>query len=85
MKPPVFRHAAPSAAAAFLIVYVPHRQLSLNRAPKSSTANEPIKAEPTILLSEAVPDLQGIWTEKWIVDMSDGRFAEKTVEIPFTD
>ena len=46
----------------------------------NNEAKEPVKEEPTIWLSEGVPDLQGIWSNKWIVDMADGRFAEKTVK-----
>ena len=48
-------------------------------------AREPIVEEPTIWLSTGVPDLQGIWSNGWIVDMADGRYAEKTVEVPFTE
>jgi len=35
-------------------------------------------------LPAGIPDLQGVWSNKWIVDMANGRFAEKTVEVPFT-
>ncbi len=48
-------------------------------------ARAPIQEEPTIWLKEGVPDLQGIWSNNWIVDMADGRYAEKTVDVPFTD
>lgn len=34
--------------------------------------------------SEGAPNLQGVWLSKWIVNMADGRFAEKTVDVPFT-
>jgi len=36
-------------------------------------------------LPVGVPDLQGLWLSKWIVDMANGRYAEKTVEVPFTE
>ncbi len=48
-------------------------------------AAAPIVEEPTIWLRDGVPDLRGIWNVPWIVDMADGRYAEKTVEVPFTD
>ena len=45
----------------------------------------PIVEGPTIWLREGVPDLRGVWNSGWIVDMADGRYAEKTVEVPFTE
>lgn len=45
----------------------------------------PIVEEPTIWLKDGVPDLRGVWNSGWIVDMADGRYAEKTVDVPFTD
>ena len=45
----------------------------------------PIVEGPTIWLKDGVPDLRGVWNSGWIVDMADGRYAEKTVEVPFTD
>jgi hypothetical protein len=41
-------------------------------------------AEPASYLPAGVPDLQGLWLSKWIVNMADGRFAEKSVDVPFT-
>jgi hypothetical protein len=32
-----------------------------------------------------MPDLRGIYTNRWIVNMADGRFVEKTVDVPFTE
>ena len=87
MKPPAFLHAALSVASALLIGYLASPPVFAQQSPKefNSPAKEPIKEEPTIWLSEGVPDIQSIWSNKWIVDMADGRFAEKTVEVPFTD
>jgi hypothetical protein len=48
-------------------------------------ARPPIVEEPTIWLKDGVPDLRGVWNSGWIVDMADGRYAEKTVDVPFTD
>ena len=45
----------------------------------------PIVEGPTIWLKDGVPDFRGVWNSGWIVDMADGRYAEKTVEVPFTD
>ena len=45
----------------------------------------PIVEGPTIWLREGVPDLRDVWNSGWIVDMADGRYAEKTVEVPFTE
>ena len=38
-----------------------------------------------VWLREGVPDFRGGWNSGWIVDMADGRRAEKTVEVPFTE
>lgn len=54
------------------------------RGGRGGANREPIKEEPTIWLRPGVPDLQGIWSNNWIVDMAAGRYAEKTVEVPFT-
>jgi hypothetical protein len=48
-------------------------------------AKAPIVEGPTFWLKEGVPDLRGVWNSGWIIDMADGRYAEKTVEVPFTE
>ncbi len=48
---------------------------------QSSTA----PAKSAAYLPPGVPDLQGVWLSKWIVNMADGRFAEKSVDVPFTE
>lgn len=55
------------------------------KAKGKGKAAAPIVEEPTIWLKDGVPDLRGIWNVAWIVDMADGRYAEKTVEVPFTE
>jgi hypothetical protein len=35
--------------------------------------------------ADGAPNLQGVWLSKWIRDMADGRFAEKDVDVPFTE
>ena len=84
-----FRHAVVAAAFTFVIVCVASgpapAQQGTGKGGFKNKAKEPIKEEPTIWLSEGVPDLQGIWNNNWIVDMADGRYAEKTVEVPFTE
>jgi hypothetical protein len=89
MKRISFRHAVLAAASTFVIVCVASgpapAQQGNGKGGFRSRPKEPIKEEPTIWLSEGVPDLQGIWNNNWIVDMADGRYAEKTVDVPFTD
>ena len=44
-----------------------------------------VKVDPDTGLPPGMPDLRGVWTNRWIVNMADGRFVEKTVEVPFTE
>jgi hypothetical protein len=44
-----------------------------------------VKVDPDTGLPPGMPDFRGVWTNRWIVDMADGRYVEKTVEVPFTD
>lgn len=45
----------------------------------------PIVEEPTMWIKEGVPDFRAVWNTAWIVNMADGRYAEKTVEVPLTE
>ena len=45
----------------------------------------PIVEEPTMWIRDGVPDFRGIWNSAWIVNMADGRYAEKTVDVPLTE
>ena len=44
-----------------------------------------VKVDPDTGLPPGMPDFRGVWTNRWIVNMADGRFVEKTVEVPFTE
>ena len=45
----------------------------------------PIVEEPPMWIREGVPDFRGVWNSGWIVNMADGRYAEKTVDVPLSD
>ena len=44
-----------------------------------------VKVDPDTGLPPRMPDFRGVWTNRWIVNMADGRFAERTVDVPFTE
>jgi hypothetical protein len=44
-----------------------------------------VRVDPDTGLPPGMPDFRGIWTNRWIVNMADGRYAERTVEVPFTE
>jgi hypothetical protein len=37
------------------------------------------------LAAHSHPDLTGVWTNRWIVNMADGRFGEKTIDVPLNE
>ena len=55
-------------------------------APVASPPGKPhVKVDPDTGLPPGMPDFRGIYTNRWIVNMADGRFVEKTVAVPFTE
>src|SRR5512135_1177739 len=44
-----------------------------------------VKVDPDTGLPPGMPDFRGVYTSRWIVNMADGRFVEKTVEVPLTE
>ncbi len=44
-----------------------------------------VNLDPGTGLPPGMPDFRGIYTNRWIVNMADGRFVEKTVDVPFTE
>jgi hypothetical protein len=55
-------------------------------APVATPSSKPlVKVDPDTGLPPGMPDFRGIYTNRWIVDMADGRFVEKTVVVPFTE
>ncbi len=51
--------------------------------PAATRARVPV--DPATGLPPGMPDFRGVYTNRWIVNMADGRFVEKTVEVPFTE
>jgi len=51
--------------------------------PAATRARVPV--DPATGLPPGMPDFRGVYTNRWIVNMADGRFVEKTVQVPFTE
>lgn len=77
------RRAKFAALTAFLLTAVAAPLMAQGRGGPGRNA-PPIGpvAEKT---ADGAPNLQGVWLSKWIRDMADGRFAEKSVDVPFTE
>ena len=55
-------------------------------APPATPPSKPhVKVDPDTGLPPGMPDFRGIYTNRWIVNMADGRFVEKTVDVPFNE
>ena len=48
-------------------------------------AKSPVRVDPETGLPPGMPDFRGVWTNRWIVNMADGRFVEKTIDVPLTE
>jgi hypothetical protein len=53
--------------------------------PQAQSAKPQVRVDPDTGLPPGTPDFRGVWTNRWIVNMADGRYVEKTVEVPLND
>ena len=53
--------------------------------PQAQSAKPQVRVDPDTGLPPGTPDFRGVWTNRWIVNMADGRYVEKTVDVPLND
>ena len=54
-------------------------------APGAQTVKPRVRVDPETGLPPGMPDFRGVWTNRWIVNMADGRYVEKTIDVPLND
>jgi hypothetical protein len=71
------------AAAAIVFLCCGTASAQPSTGPQAPTLR--IRVDPETGLPPGTPDFRGVWTNRWIVNMADGRFVEKTVDVPLNE
>ena len=74
----------PAGAMALAFICLAGTGAAQSPTPPAATRSR-VPVDPATGLPAGMPDFRGVYTNRWIVNMADGRFVEKTVEVPFTE
>jgi hypothetical protein len=74
-----------ACAVAIALACLTQTSAAQSPAPAPAAAGPRVKVDPDTGLPPGIPDFRGVYTNRWIVNMADGRFVEKTVDVPFTE